>query len=138
MTSFLTSQLAERIFYYMSHEVFKDTSVPCFDSVDELIAGLNNRDNYREQSLYPRDGNVSLAEAEAAASKFARVESDELLLYTSGMAALTSALEVSLEDKIAKGATLACPPQLYSQTSEYINKTLQNRGVNINLFQSTR
>ena len=112
----------------------RNTSVPSFESIDDLIRGINNRDNYSEQSLYPRDGNVSLGEAEAAASKFARVESDELLLYTSGMAAVTSALELSLEEKISDGAVLACPPSLYSQTSEYIQKNLRNRGVEVRCF----
>lgn len=118
----------------MRQESVNPTAVPSFDSVDELVLGMKNRDNYREQSLYPRYGNVSLAEAEEAASEFARVEPDELLLYTSGMAALTSALEVSLGDRLAKGATLACTPALYSQTSEYIQNTLQDRGVKVVYF----
>ncbi|NDC22285.1 aminotransferase class I/II-fold pyridoxal phosphate-dependent enzyme [bacterium] len=112
----------------------RNNSVPSFESVDSLIRGINNRDNYRENSLYPRDGNVSLGEAEAEASKFARVNEDEILLYSSGMAAVTSALEIALEDKLAKGAVLACPPALYSQTNEFIQKNLRNRGVEIRCF----
>lgn len=112
--------------------------VPCFDDVQQLRAGFNAKKEFAPIDLYPRDGTHKLSNTESQMAYLARVEQDELALFNTGMSAVKTAIEVAL-DQTANDQTpvLAHSRQLYSQTTNFINRYLQRRGVKLVTFDSS-
>jgi cystathionine beta-lyase/cystathionine gamma-synthase len=119
----------------MSH-IEASVAVPTFEDVAALQAGLEEKGHYASQTLYPRDGTDLLTRTEEHISMLARTEPENTLLYTSGMAAVVAAVEVALHHKGSENRVLACPAQLYSQTTEYLANYMSNRGIELVYFNA--
>jgi cystathionine beta-lyase/cystathionine gamma-synthase len=110
--------------------------VPCFESVEALQSGLEAKSQFRAEDLYPRDGSQLLGEVEAKLACLAGISEENTLSYTSGMAAVTDAIDVALKASGKPQPTLACAEQTYSQTRRYIDNFLQGTAVKIVRFDS--
>jgi len=106
--------------------------VPSFDSIDELRAAQDAKANFERITLYPRDGTEQLAALEDRLSELARVKDGELLLCTSGMAAVINSVEACLQPN----QTIAVTQQGYSQTLEFTHRHLAERGFKVIKFDS--
>jgi cystathionine beta-lyase/cystathionine gamma-synthase len=114
------------------------SSVRSFESVSELREGLDAKAQFEAVDLYPRDGSLLLGEVEAGVAQLTGVERDEALVYASGMAAVTDAIDVALHNS-ADSDTLpivACASETYSQTKRYIENFLRNKRARILYFDS--
>ncbi len=100
--------------------------VPSFADVDAATSALFDKDNFIPSDLYPRDGTIALAQLESKIAKLVGVSEEEVLLYNTGMTAVTEAIEVAHP---TEGTVLLFGQQLYSQTTRYINDHLRPRGV---------
>jgi cystathionine beta-lyase/cystathionine gamma-synthase len=114
----------------------EQVAVPCFESPDQLRAGLLARAAFDAIDLYPRDGSERLAKTEAAVAEIAGVESNSVVLFNSGMSAITTAVEVALAASENPKPVLACAEQMYGQTCGYVEGWLVKRGVRVVRFDS--
>lgn len=107
-------------------------NVPSFDSVNQLRTVLEQKGTQSEFDLYPRDGTRKLYEIEARLAELAGVEPHELILCSSGMAAVVAAFESC----VSAESTVACAWQTYSQTAAYVHDHLAAKGVKVVFFDS--
>lgn len=112
------------------------TVVPDFDSVAAMREGLEAKANFDHVDLYPRDGSRLLGEVEARLADLAGVENGQALAYTSGMSAVTDAIDVALHNSDTSTPTIACAAETYTQTKRYIENFLRGRRANIVYFDS--
>ncbi|MDE1860928.1 MAG: PLP-dependent transferase [Candidatus Micrarchaeota archaeon] len=105
------------------------TIAPAFESGEALrrahLAGeRGDKDDLPE--MYRRDGYPLLADLERDVGKLIGVTPEQLLLYGSGMSALTAAIESAHPtqgDVVMRGFSV------YSQTARYVKRHLEPRGV---------
>ncbi len=114
----------------------EQVAVPCFESPDQLRAGLLARAAFDAIDLYPRDGSERLAKTEAAVAEIAGIEPNNVVLFNSGMSAVTAAIEVALATSENPKPVLACAEQMYGQTCGYVEGWLVKRGVRVVRFDS--
>lgn len=121
----------------MSIEIEREqVAVPCFESPDQLRAGLLARAAFCAIDLYPRDGSEILAKTEASVAEIAGVKSSDIVLFNSGMSATTAAVEVALATSENNQPVLACAEQMYGQTCSFVENWLAKRGVRVVRFDS--
>lgn len=97
-----------------------------FNSVQELRAAQARKQNFQPANLYPRDGTKDLDRLERRIAGYIDVNPDNLLLFNSGMLAVTEAIELASP---SQGSTILYGEQLYSQTTAFITNDLKERGV---------
>lgn len=95
--------------------------VPSFESVTELDRALQGKGCFGAGSLYPRDGSELLDEIETKTAEFTHVSPHENVLFGSGMAAVSAALEVALDEVAKKEQPIvASAYELYGKTADYL------------------
>lgn len=109
--------------------------VPCFESIEALQEGLAAKRAFEAIDLYPRDGSLLLCETEARVAELARVDAHEAIIFNSGMAAVSDAIQVGLDLSRKPAPTLAISQQLYSQSLN-LGQIIQRRGVKTIFFDS--
>lgn len=102
--------------------------VPSFPNVDALIQAQQAKKGFLEADLYFRDGSKLLFSLERQVAKILGVKLGNLLLYNSGMSAVTDALEVT---RPTTGTRIFRGDQLYSKSDLYISDDLRLRGASI-------
>lgn len=117
--SFLTSRDDGRFFMALKE-------VPSFGSIKAVVEAQLSKDHYWPADLYPRDGSQELAALENRVGELVGIEGDSLLLYNSGMAAVTDALEII---NPSQGTIIMHGFGMYSQTGRYLQGPLRKRGV---------
>lgn len=110
--------------------------VSSFESVTALREGLDAKANFDPVNLYPRDGSELLGEIEESVSVLAGTDQENLLVYNSGMSAVTDAVDTALMYSGKSSPTLACARELYSQSQRYVQNFLGKQGVKIVYFDS--
>lgn len=110
--------------------------VPHFDSVEALREGLRAKSNFENVDLYPRDGSTLLGEVETHIAQLVGVQSKDLLVYGSGMSALTDSVDVALHASISPAPTVACARETYSQSQLYIKNFISNKRAKVVYFDS--
>lgn len=99
-----------------------------FSSFDEYEEALSRKRSYQydKDQLYHRDGFPALRRLEKDIAELVGADSENVLLTTSGMSAVTCAIELSAP---TRGDVVLYPFQGYSQTIEYITDDLAERGI---------
>lgn len=111
-------------------------SVPSFESVEALKHGLEAKSRFEPVDLYPRDGSGLLGEVESRIADIEGVESEQLLVYNSGMSAVTDAIDVALYQRDDARPLLACSSETYTQTKRYIENFVRGNVADIVYFDS--
>lgn len=104
----------------------REGAVPSFKDVTALREALEAKARFEPIDLYPRDGSELLGEFEATLAYLARTATGTALAYGSGMAAVTSAVEVGLKMSGKEKPTLAQGEELYSQTQRFTKFWLED------------
>lgn len=115
------------------------TCVPTFESTEELWRGLHAKANFEHADLYPRDGSELQGRVEGRLAELAGVNPDEILVYNSGMSAVTDSIDAALYAAAPKAETLPTlyyAEDTYSQTKRYIENFLQGTRANAIAFDS--
>ncbi|MDD5121028.1 MAG: PLP-dependent transferase [Patescibacteria group bacterium] len=94
-----------------------------FRTVDEEVAALNEFFSGKAVDFYARYGNAGLKAKEEEMAE--RLGTDNVLLYNSGMSAITSVIE---NLKLASGDVILYSPYVYGQTKTYI-ESLRDLGI---------
>lgn len=112
--------------------------VPSFTSVEALREGLDAKSRFEPVDLYPRDGSRILGEVEAQIADLVGFEQDEVLSYTSGMSAVTAAIDTGLyfADIDDRTPTIACALETYTQSQRFLHNFLKGVRANIAPFDS--
>jgi O-succinylhomoserine sulfhydrylase len=92
-----------------------ETRVPTFADIDSLRHGLALKGALGAPDLYPRDGFAELVRTEERIASLARTRPGQLLLFTTGMAAVGAAVEAAVALAERETPLIACPPSMYSQ-----------------------
>ncbi len=106
----------------------KQETVPSFDSVDELIVGLQAKARYDQTNLYPRDGQESLGLAEEIVADLVGVKAEQAVIFSNGMAAIDTVVEAGLDQAGVTEPVIAYSQVLYSQSSCRL-RSIAQRGV---------
>lgn len=110
--------------------------VPSFETVDELRVGLEAKANFDPVNLYPRDGSEKLGQVERQIAHFAGVNERELLVYTSGMSAVTDAVDIALGEAEAVKPVIAIAQETYTQTKNFIECFIRGKRADVYYFDS--
>jgi cystathionine beta-lyase/cystathionine gamma-synthase len=101
----------------------QETVSRAFQTVDESLGALSDFFSGKPTNFYDRYDNKELVTAEQEMAQ--RLGTDKVLLYNSGMSAITSALE---NLNLVAGDVLLYSPYVYGQTRTYI-ENLRNLGI---------
>jgi|GEM_PF-2330063 len=110
----------------MGHEEMspkQETVSKAFQTVDESMEALGAFFAGKSPNFYDRYDNAELAQAEREMAK--RLGTDKVLLYNSGMSAISSVLE---NLNLASGDVLLYSPYVYDESRMYI-ENLRNLGI---------
>lgn len=100
--------------------------VPSFPDIKAVRAAQQSKRELREADLYPRDGSRELFQLERDIAGIMGVRQGNLLLYNTGMLAVTDVLEIS---RPGVGTRILRGYQQYSQAGKYISDDLRLRGA---------
>jgi cystathionine beta-lyase/cystathionine gamma-synthase len=96
------------------------SAVPIFESVEALERGLEAKDKHEDVDLYMRDGSVALGQAEARIAELNGLERRDVIIFSTGMAAVTAAVWTSLTYGDYP-ASLAASNRMYSKTTDQVD-----------------
>ncbi len=99
-----------------------------YPSMDGFNGAYDAKDRYlySNHELYPRDGFPSLAKVEDHIAELVGIEQGHVLLTTSGMSAIVTAIEIAHP---TTGDVILHGFESYSKSGEYIKEDLVERGV---------
>ena len=104
----------------------KDSCVPFFRNVSDVKEAQRAREEGRYADMYPRDTTLALKELESIISRMVGVPDTNIVTFSSGMAALTNAIESAAP---TAGSSVLHGDSEYSRTTKFIDLMLSRRGV---------
>ncbi len=111
---------------FAQKSVLRDGCVPRFSDVAAIRTAQRAREDGRYADMYPRDTTLVLKELESIISVMVGVPDTNITLYSSGMSALTSAIESASP---TSGSIVFHGNSEYSRTTKFVDIMLARRGI---------
>lgn len=113
--------------------------VPPFENDSAYTQAIEARNKYEPVDMYPREGSLDTFRAEADAARLAGVRPDELILYNTGMSAVTDAFDVALRAALGGRSeqVIAFSKEPFKSTVDFVVEDLgKGDGVQVEEFDS--